>query len=68
MTEREIKIITAIILAKIELQAIKNPLGIATLAMSASTVSQYLAHIKLMSQSGATFIDVLKMLTEGDLK
>jgi len=68
MTEQEIKIITAIVLAKVELQAIKAPCGIATLAIAVSTVASYMAQIKLMQQSGATFVDILTMLTSEDLK
>ena len=63
-SEREIKIITAIVLSKVELQAIKTPRRIATLAIAASTSAQYMAQIKLMKQNGATFIDILTMLTE----
>jgi len=63
MAEKEIKIITAIVLAKIELQAIKNPRGIATLAISVSTAAQYMEQIKAMKQNGATFTDILTMLT-----
>ena len=63
MTPEESKIITAIVLAKIELQALKAPRGIATLAIAASTSAQYMVKIKIMKQNSATFIDILTMLT-----
>lgn len=61
--EKENKIIAAIILAKAELKILKLKCGPASVVMVASTSAQYVAQVNLMRQNGATFTDILTMLT-----
>jgi hypothetical protein len=61
---KENEIISKIVMSKIELIVLKSNLGPATVAMAAGLTAQYAAHISLMRQNGATFTDILTMLTE----
>ena len=64
MSEKENKIIAAIILAKTELKVLKLDLGPGMIAMAATISFQYTSKVNLMRQNGATFADVLATLTE----
>lgn len=61
--EKENKIIAAIILAQAELKILKLNCGPASVVMAASTSALYVSQVSLMRQNGATFIDILTMLT-----